>query len=144
MTGQRMSSGPAKPETRERRQPNEPQVGWFAFRHIKSGPRVGARIVRFCCCTVNGGERNEEHEHRNDCDRFPCLVCEVDGVRYDAPTDAAKVPMIERVWLYGKKITEAEFKYLLADRAWVREHEPAAPEANPSKPVNLSELDPIF
>lgn len=141
---ERRSIGPAKPETRETRHPDRPEPGFYAYRHVSKGPRVGARIFRPCCCGINGGDVNREHDWRDGCDRHAPLVCEVDGRRYDDPIDRTKVPMIERVWLYGDRVSEAEYRYLVAGAAWDRVNQPDAPAANPTKPVNLNELDPIW
>ncbi len=44
----------------------------------------------------------------------------------------------------GERITEAEYEYLLQDRAWARQHSPDAPEANPRKRVDLNAMPVLF
>lgn len=154
MTGQRLSSGPAKPETRRPRDPNNPRPGYYAYHfgvrgpngRYQKGPRVGARVWRACTCTIHGGPDGAEHAWQDDCDRHPPLICDVDGIRYDPPLNRADVPMIEKVELYSEDepITEAEYRYLLDAAAWDRAHQPGAPAANPTKPIDLLNAKPIF
>jgi hypothetical protein len=146
----RLSSGPAKPETRRPRDPNNPRPGYYAFhfrvkdpnsgRYVK-GPRLGARIWRPCMCGPSSAETFEEHDWRDGCDRFGPLTCDVDGVRQDPPVDRTHVPMLEKVNLYGEEITEAEYCYLVDGAAWDRENRPDAPAANPTKPIDLLKMN---
>lgn len=140
----RLSSGPAKPETRETRQPEKPQVGFFRYRLTRGGPWVGARIARTCTCTIGGGDGSEPHDWTPECDRFPPLIAEVNGTFYDTPVNREQVPMLEKVWLFGERIDEPEYRYLIDSAAWDRVNAPDAPASAPHKPIDLNSMKPIF
>lgn len=144
MTELRRSPGAAKPETREPRQPDKPEVGFFRYRIVRGGAWVGARIARICTCTIHGGPGNEEHDWQPDCDRFPHLIAQVNGVFHDAPINRSEVPTLEKVWLFGERIEEADYRYMVDAAAWDRAYAPEAPAANPGQPVDLNTIDPIF
>jgi hypothetical protein len=58
-----------------------------------------------------------------------------------APWDA---PMLARIWHYGLMIDQTEHDYLVARYQWAKEHAPDDPMANPTKPVDLKTLPPVF
>ena len=90
---------------------------------VKGGPLVPARIHRTCHCTIHG---SKAHEQRDTCDRSRPLKAEING----RPAD------VDRVWLGGEDIDQAEYNYWVAKRAHYEEHEPEHPEANPYEPYN--------
>ena len=51
-------------------------------------------------------------------------------------------PSVEPI-IVGDLIDEDEYEYLTQRNAHAREYEPAAPEANPRKPVNFNAMPPI-
>lgn len=140
----RRSTGPARPEMREERNPNRIVPGYFAYSLVKGGPKVAARIWRPCMCGPGSNETFEQHVWTPQCDRFPPLVCEVNGFDRSESHDKTQIPTIEKVWMYADRISEADYRYLLDDRAWARTYAPDLPEANPTQPVDLGELPPIF
>jgi len=111
-----------------------PVPGHFKIRLRRGGPYVAARISRECHCTVNGGNENAAHEWRSTCDRYPPMFAEADG-RY---TD------VERVWVYGTPIPEAEYRYLMANADWARAYAPHLPAARPNETIDLNKTPPIF
>ncbi len=94
------------------------------------GAWVAAKIHRTCHCTINGGDESASHAWRMTCDRYPQLEAEIDG----RPAD------VERVWTSGEDIDEAEYRYLLDDRAHARLYRPESPEANPFKRIDFDTL----
>ncbi len=100
----------------------------------KGGVWVAARIHRTCHCTITGGDLNVAHAWRDACDRYPPLAAEING--HPAGVD--------RVWTSGADITEAEYQYLMDDRAHARQYRPLSPEANPHKPIDFGTLAPPF
>lgn len=96
----------------------EPQCGWFKRRLVKGGPFVPARIWLYSPTDPETGDLVGDE----------VLQAEVDGNYAD--------PEQQWSWLNGNPITEAEFKYLTANRAWTSEHAPHEPYANPREPVN--------
>lgn len=97
---------------------DDPQPGYWAMRVAKGGVEVGARIY---WCDHEPGEPGNKLER-------PFLDAEINGVR---------VPP-SRVWEHrGRAVNEAEYRFLVADRAWARQYKPSSPEANPEKAVDL-------
>ena len=106
---------------------NKPEPGFFKMRLVKGGPWVPALIYRPCPIEF-------KPETFQWIDRVYHLKAEIDGM----PTD------VDRVWLSGQYIIAAEYLYLRADRAWVRQHAPHLPEATPERPIDISRMTPIF
>ena len=100
----------------------------------KGGVWLAARIHRTCHCTPNGGDDGAPHDWRGSCDRYPQLEAEIDG----------KPASVGRVWTSGEAIDEAEYLYLMADRAHACRHRPDSPEANPRQPIDFDTLPPPF
>ena len=99
------------------RQIDRPEPGSWAVRQTKGGVEVAARI--FWC-------GHEPGEPTNLLER-PFLDAEINGER---------VPP-SRVWeRRGRPLSEADYRWMLADRAWAREHAPHDPAANPHQPVD--------
>ena len=114
----------------------EPRPGWFKMRLTRGGPWFGAMITDLaCCCTPNGGDENKPHRWRASCDRHTPekLTGEING----EPAD------VDRIWTTAREITEAEYRYLVADAEWCRTNAPDAPEARPRQAVDLHTLPPI-
>lgn len=99
--------------------PDDPQCGWFQRKLVKGGPMVPARIWLF-------GEVDEETGELIDQE---ILQCEVNGEKAD--------PVEQWSYLAGNPIPEAAFNYLTALSAYVLEHQPEHPLANPRKPVDI-------
>lgn len=115
---------------------DRPQPGFFRVRLVRRGPWVSAAIRRICSCTINGGSDNARHEWRPDCDRFPPLSCEVDGQERN--------DRLMSVWVFGRPISEKEFRYMRDAAAWDRTYAPDAPTANPLLPVDFNAIKPKF
>ena len=98
----------------------------------KGGVWLAARIHRTCHCTPNGGDDGAPHDWRGSCDRYPQLEAEIDG----------KPASVGRVWTSGEAIDEAEYLYLMADRAHACRHRPDSPEANPHQAIDFDTLQP--
>lgn len=109
-----------------------PQPGWFRMRLVKGGPTVPARIAY-------GPQRDPETGL--ELDRSWLWHGEINGQPDPNPTPAP-TETVMRIWTSGAPITEAEHDYLAADRAWAAEFAPHLPEANPTRRIDLSALDP--
>lgn len=118
-----------------RTQPDhKPEPCFRQIKRVKGAVWLAARIHRTCHCTVNGGDESAPHPWRDTCDRYPHLAAEIDG----------KPAPLDRVYAWGEEIDEAEYDYLIADRAHARRHRPESPEANPGRPVDFDTLPPPF
>lgn len=96
---------------------SQPQPGFWAVRLRSRAVEVAARI--WWC-------DHEPGEPENKLDQ-PFLDAELNGVR---------VPP-SRVWeMRGRVITEAEYRFLIADRKWAAEYSPNDPAAQPDQPVD--------
>lgn len=104
-----------------------PEPGFFKTKRARGGVFVAAIIWRPCPIEFHP-------ETFQAIDRWPHLEAEIDG----RPAD------VDRVWTSGRRIPIAEYLFLKADRAWAREYAPQSPEANPRRPVDINQLDPIF
>lgn len=98
---------------------DQPQPGFYRYRRVRNGPWLAARIWRDDSIP----------------ERPAVLLAEMDG---------RDIPVIE-AWpsLAGNSITEAEYQHLSNVRSWAKESAPSAPEAHPTKPINLA-AQPAF
>lgn len=94
-----------------------PQAGWFKRRLSKGGVYVAARIW-LDQPTDESGELIGQEEMR----------CEVNGERRD--------PQQEWLWLANYPISEAEYRYMIADAKWARANAPDDPHADPTQAVD--------
>lgn len=100
-----------------------PEPGYFAIKLVKGGVRVGARL------TYENG----------------LWVVSINGEPKGAPvSDPADNAAIWRVWHGGQFIAESEYTYLIERAAWAASHAPADPYANPSQPVDVRQMAPLF
>jgi len=103
---------------------DKPEPGYFSMRLVKNGPQVAARILYDTAvgwsAIING------------------VVC---GPAAEDPVHANGV---FRIWLGATRSTESEYRYLLKSAAWANKHAPDDPMANPSKPIDLRNLPPVF
>lgn len=53
---------------------------------------------------------------------------------------------IQSVWTSccREPIDATEYHYLVADRQWCAENAPASPEANPTRPIDIHAIAPLF
>lgn len=112
---------------------DHPEPGFFRIRRTKGGVWTPVRIWRPCLCTIGG--QDEEHEWTDACDRYPGLSALVDGWETVDPLE---------IWMNCHPIEQAEYEFLVNDHAWARSNAPHLPEASPRRPVNLSDMDPLF
>ena len=109
-----------------------PEPCYRQIKLVQGGVWLAARIHRTCHCTPNGGDEGKPHPWRCTCDRYPHLAAEIDG----------KPASVGRIWTSGEGIDEAEYHYLIDDRAHARRHRPDSPEANPRQAVDFGTLVP--
>jgi DNA polymerase-1 len=102
--------------------PDEPQCGFYQRRLARRCPFVPARIWR---------ERAADPVTGKPLDR-DMLRCEVAG----KPRD----PFSEWQWLFGNPITEATYKFEIADGEWLKVYQPDHPKAHPDKPVDILKM----
>jgi hypothetical protein len=98
--------------------------GFFLVRLGKGRPLVPARI--WWCAHEPGNPENELE--------VPFLEGEAAGKPYQ--------PAL--IWSSGLPTTEAEYRFRMALHAHCVEHEPDAPEANPTRKVRLRDLPSLF
>jgi hypothetical protein len=105
---------------------SRPRPGWFRLRLVKGGVWCAARIwLATDAADPLTGEALE---------RPAVLLAEVG----DQPCD------VDRVWLSGREISEAEYHYLRDAAAWDRANAPASPAANPREAISLNDLPSLF
>lgn len=97
-----------------------PQPGYYRRKLVKGGPWVPVSIAYTA---------SQE-------DRSPMWVVTLDGQFVD----------VWDVWpdCCGEPITDQEFKYMTEVSAWAKSHVPTAPEASPTKSINLRKIAPIL
>jgi len=118
-----------------------PIAGHYAMKLARGGVRVPVRI--WYGLAIIDGETQ---------DRAPGWFCEIDGRsdRWERDADTGyrcRVPLeIDRAWPYcgGEPITEAEYRFLVADAAHAREWRPDHPKAQPRKAVDFNTLPMRF
>ena len=114
------------------REMERPRLGYFKARLVKNGPWMPARIERDCSCTVNGTDDSVTHEWQETCDRYQHMRGQIDG----------HMVSVDRVWLYGEEITQAEHDYLVSSNEWDRENDATSPAARPREAIDLNTINP--
>ena len=104
---------------------DRPEPGFFRLKLTKGGPWVPAILYRPCPIEF-------APETFQGVDRHYRLVAEIDGKLVD----------VARVWTSGERIPLAEYLFMKADHAWVRENAPHLPEANPGQSIDFNVLQP--
>jgi hypothetical protein len=83
---------------------DHPRPGYFKLRAWRRGPWKPARIYR---------PIPFEPGTLHICDRWPALVGEIDGVLVnDYKIDGIESPGVDKVWEWGKEITEEEWTWI--------------------------------
>lgn len=94
--------------------------GFYKMSLAKGAPDVGAIIFLPCPMDPFYGFPMDRPRH---------LCAMINGREVD-------------VWQIGtraaERITQAEYEYLIADRAWAKQHAPDTPEANPYKAITTA------
>lgn len=100
-------------------------VGFYAVRLTKGGAEVGCEVSYGPSCDPETGE---------PLDRSWLWVVTINGqVTHCSPMKPAAGFRI------GRRISEAEFNYLLDRAQWAVTYEPSSPEANPRQAFDLTE-----
>jgi hypothetical protein len=107
--------------------PNEPEPGWWLVRWRRNSAEVPAAIWRI------------EHEPGNPNNLLstgPIFVAAIAGEEVDPLT----------VWagLRKRPISESEYRYRVADQAWLRCARPDDPKSNPRQPIDLTTMKAPF
>lgn len=96
------------------------EPGWWAMKLVKKGVEVAA-------CIQYERTAAEPSNPDNLMDRSAILTARING----------EIVPLDRVWLSrGRQIDEAEYNWLLADRAWAKKYRPNSPEANPGRKID--------
>jgi hypothetical protein len=105
--------------------PNEPQCGFWMVRYRRFTAEVPARIW---WCPHEPGNPGNLLE-------VPVLAAEIAAESVDPTT----------VWTMKKRpIDEAEYRYRVADAAWLKVAQPDDPKVNPRRPVDLTTMKAPF
>lgn len=108
------------------RQVGQPSPGFYAVRLVRGGIEVAARITCGPSSDPDTGELLDRSWH---------FAAELNG---EPDRDPRPEPN-ERVWMVaerGRRIGEAEYRYLLADRAWAARFRPSLPESQTNRPID--------
>lgn len=73
-------------------------------------------------------------------DRWPILEALRDADVFGRPKDLCDPYW---VWLNGREISHSEFVYWLETRRHIKLYEPDAPDADPTKKIDLNKMRPI-
>lgn len=113
---------------------DKPEPGFYKLKR-KSGFYVAARI-RY--------EPPRDPVTGETLDRSFYFYGEIDGRPDPEPDIAGRggSSLTQVIWIDGVRITEEEYNYLLADRAWVRDYAPHLPEARVDEKIDLGKLSP--
>lgn len=109
---------------------SRPQPGYWAVRLGGVGtPEVGAAIIRRVRRPPDPASPTNVQTECN------VLEAYIDG----------RLVGVEDVWTRkGRPITEAEYRWMVEDRAWCRQWAPHSPEANPRVRVDLRAVAPVL
>lgn len=109
-----------------------PEPGWFRMRLVRGGPFVPARISYGPTLDPQTGEALDRSwlwscDINDECDWNP------------RPTPGANVL---HVWTSGERIDQGEYDYLVEMVRHAKLYRPEAPEAMPTRAVNLRAMNP--
>jgi hypothetical protein len=105
--------------------PNEPRPGFWLVKHRRHTAEVPARIW---WCPHEPGNPDNILE-------VPILAAEIAGEAVDPTT----------VWTMRKRpITPEEYRFRVAEGAWLKLAQPDDPKANPRQPVDLATMKARF
>lgn len=112
----------------------KPTPGLYAVKLRKGGVEVAARIAF---------EPTRDPDSDELLDRSPHWSATING---ETDPDPSPEPSdrVWRVYEFGRRIDEAEYRFLLADRMWAREHAPNLPEASPRQKIDHLTVEPPF
>jgi hypothetical protein len=116
-----------------RRSVDRPQPGLYAVRLAKGAVELGAEI-RFAPTA-------DPDFPDNAMDRSPLWAALVDG-QPDPDASPSPSDTCWNVYLYGRRIDEAEYRFLMATTDWHRSHTSDSPHVSPTKKIDLNRLDP--
>ena len=112
---------------------SDPRPGYFKMRLVKGGPWVGAEIRH---------GPGVDPETGAPLDRAWLWEAIVAGRHVRQPAGDPLNAGVFRIWESGIEISEAEYRYLIADAEWCAKHAPEEPQATPEKRVSLVDLPP--
>lgn len=101
--------------------------GFFMIRLVRGGAEVPAAI--FLVPFVEEGDADDARMEMS-----PHLEATIRG----EPASVGRVAGAR-----GREITEAEYRFQMADHAWLREWAPGDPKANPRRPVDVRAMPPV-
>ena len=99
---------------------NKPIAGFYRMKLVRGGPWLAVKLWHG---PPNDPETGEELDRSH---------------RWQALLDGAEVE-VWRVWpsCAVEPISESDYGFMLANSAWVKQHSPEEPAANPSQPIDL-------
>lgn len=115
------------------RRVDTPQPGFFKMSLAKGCPPVGCEL-RF--------QPSVDPETGEQTDRSPMWETWIDGKLARDPSPDPTAAGVWRVWLHATQISQQEYRYLVADRAWCKQHAPDHPVASPDQPVDIATVSP--
>jgi hypothetical protein len=119
----------SKPPSRDQ---NAPAPGFYLVRLVPKGWECAARIW-----LADGIYRAEVNGIRLACE---WVTDQIDGRIVEWKTGPA-TDSFERLVIFGKPCTQAQYEHRLAFRDWALMHSPRHPAANPLTPIDPRVLD---
>ena len=110
-----------------------PEVGTFRLRLVKGGPWVAARIRH---------EPTRDPDDGTFLDRSFYWFGDINGENDPNPAPSPN-ERVHRIWLWGERVAEDEFLFLLRDAEWATNYQPDDPRARPREAVDIRRIRAI-
>lgn len=103
---------------------DKPEPGFFEIAKVRGGPLVGARIVLWDDGTWQAEVAGEWQQPAHE--------------------DWVLAGWVARLWLYGRMITEEQYRYRLGLQQWAELNDPGSPHARPDEKIDLNKIASIY
>ena len=113
------------------RQIDQPRPGYFKMRIVKGGPFVGAEIR-------HGPSRDPETGE--ELERSWLWEALIDGKHARPPACDPMNAGVFRIWESATEISEHEYRFMISDAEWCKQHAPEEPKSKPNAEINLVNL----
>jgi hypothetical protein len=107
--------------------------GWYKCRRVPKGPFVGVEVT-FQDGMIYVVEDGAPVAHGVPADTIGDIAAEtvIEGGAFTHP--------VLKLMLWGVRITEAEYRHLIAVSAWASVNSPDSPHANPTRAIDVNSV----